>query len=316
MDMSLREWLILVGAIILIGIVLDGYRRMARARRESLEMSRTMGGLSDDVDPDFNPELPTGKARVVPRDNTVDKESLTEPGQNERLDAADAASVDMAEHLSALRDEPDLNIRNEAPIPQPAPVKPEARPAAPQRPASTRPVANDISERLARPPKTATPGRKKESAVQQKPAAPDIEEIIVINVLSKDEGFDGHKLRQLVEACGMEFGEMSVFKRHEHGFGEGPVQFSMASAVEPGYFDLDTMDESLIPGVTFFLRLPGPDDNMKAFEYMLETAQCVVRNLNGEMKDERRSVFTQQTIEHCRQRIREFERRQQLAARI
>lgn len=43
---------------------------------------------------------------------------------------------------------------------------------------------------------------------------------------------------------------------------------------------------------------------------MLETAQCVVRNLGGELKDERRSVMTPQTIEHCRQRIREFERKQ------
>ena len=49
---------------------------------------------------------------------------------------------------------------------------------------------------------------------------------------------------------------------------------------------------------------------LQAFEFMLETAQCVVRNLGGELKDERRSVMTPQTIEHCRQRIREFERKQ------
>jgi cell division protein ZipA len=49
---------------------------------------------------------------------------------------------------------------------------------------------------------------------------------------------------------------------------------------------------------------------MQAFEFMLETAQCVVRNMGGELKDERRSVMTPQTIEHCRQRIREFERKQ------
>jgi cell division protein ZipA len=49
---------------------------------------------------------------------------------------------------------------------------------------------------------------------------------------------------------------------------------------------------------------------MKAFDYMLETARCVVANLNGELKDERRSDMTKQTIEHCRQRIKDFERRQ------
>src|SRR5690606_41654746 len=68
MDMSLREWLLLLGAVILIGILLDGYRRMQRAKRDNLEMSRRLGGLGEaDGDLDFNPELPGGGARVVRR---------------------------------------------------------------------------------------------------------------------------------------------------------------------------------------------------------------------------------------------------------
>ena len=63
------------------------------------------------------------------------------------------------------------------------------------------------------------------------------------------------------------------------------------------------------PGISFFMSLPGPSNAMQAFDFMLETAQCVVKNLGGELKDERRSVMTAQTIEHCRQRIREYERK-------
>jgi cell division protein ZipA len=48
---------------------------------------------------------------------------------------------------------------------------------------------------------------------------------------------------------------------------------------------------------------------MQAFDYMLETAQCLASNLGGEVLDEQRSVMRPQTIEHCRQQIREFERR-------
>jgi len=40
-----------------------------------------------------------------------------------------------------------------------------------------------------------------------------------------------------------------------------------------------------------------------------------VRNLGGELRDEHRSVMTSQTIEHCRQRIREFERKRRSPAR-
>jgi cell division protein ZipA len=56
------------------------------------------------------------------------------------------------------------------------------------------------------------------------------------------------------------------------------------------------------------MTLPGPKDYSKAFEYMLETAQCFARNLKGELKDENLSVMTAQTIEHSRQRIKEFKR--------
>ena len=61
--------------------------------------------------------------------------------------------------------------------------------------------------------------------------------------------------------------------------------------------------------VVFFLTLPGPEDMMQAFDYMLETAQAVSRNLGGDVLDESRSVMTRQTLEHCRQQIRDLERR-------
>ena len=46
---------------------------------------------------------------------------------------------------------------------------------------------------------------------------------------------------------------------------------------------------------------------MKAFEQMLATANTIRQALEGDLKDEQRSVFTRQTMEHCRQRIRDFE---------
>ncbi|WBA80376.1 cell division protein ZipA C-terminal FtsZ-binding domain-containing protein [Endozoicomonas sp. GU-1] len=43
---------------------------------------------------------------------------------------------------------------------------------------------------------------------------------------------------------------------------------------------------------------------------MEETARRLALDLGGELKDEQFSVMTQQTLEHCRQRIREYERKQ------
>ena len=69
------------------------------------------------------------------------------------------------------------------------------------------------------------------------------------------------------------------------------------------------MSDFNTPGLVFFVTLPGPDDMMKAFDYMLETAQAVARNLGGDVLDETRSVITKQTLEHNRQQIRDLERR-------
>ena len=44
-------------------------------------------------------------------------------------------------------------------------------------------------------------------------------------------------------------------------------------------------------------------------------ARKLAHELNGELKDDQRSVMTAQTIEHYRQRIVEFERKKQLAGK-
>ena len=138
----------------------------------------------------------------------------------------------------------------------------------------------------------------------------DVEQVISILVTANDsQGFYGPQLFQLVKACGMVFGEMDIFHRFEDGLRLGKTQFSMANMMEPGTFELDDIDHLHTPGVVFFLGLPMAQDSMQAFDYMLETAQCLANNLGGGVLDEQRSVMRPQTIAHCRQQIRDFERR-------
>ena len=128
--------------------------------------------------------------------------------------------------------------------------------------------------------------------------------------MAKNDAFKGPDLLHILLACDLRFGDMNIFHRHEQSGGTGAVQFSMANSVEPGIFDLDAIDDFTTTGVCFFMSVPGPKEPIKAFEFMVETAQCLVSNLDGEMRDESRSVMTNQTLEHCRQRLQEFERRQ------
>ena len=141
--------------------------------------------------------------------------------------------------------------------------------------------------------------------------AQPVEEVLVINVISRDEGgFNGPALLQNILESGLRFGEMDIFHRHESMAGNGEVLFSMANGVKPGTFDLDDFELFYTPAVSFFLGLPGPRHPKQAFDVMVAAARKLAHELGGELKDDQRSVLTAQTIEHYRQRIVEFERRQ------
>ncbi|MBN4059804.1 MAG: cell division protein ZipA [SAR86 cluster bacterium] len=134
------------------------------------------------------------------------------------------------------------------------------------------------------------------------------EEVIVINVMAKQgELFAGSDLLPILLQQGMQLGRMSIFHKHADSSGNGPTMFSMANMVKPGTFDVTQMEEFSTPGVSFFLQLPNALGNMKSFEKMLNAANLIKEKLNGDLKDEQRSVITRQTIEHCRQRIQDFE---------
>lgn len=134
------------------------------------------------------------------------------------------------------------------------------------------------------------------------------EEVIVINVMAKQgELFAGSDLLPILLQQNMRLGKMSIFHKHADSNGNGPAIFSMANMVKPGTFDVTQMEEFTTPGVSFFLQLPNAFGNMKSFEQMLKAADAIKDKLNGDLKDEHRSVITRQTIEHCRQRIQDFE---------
>ncbi|TBW59015.1 cell division protein ZipA [Marinobacter halodurans] len=347
--MSLREWLIAIGALIILGIVIDGLRRMRRARQEAAAISSGMGAddiESSPIDEEFNPELPNGGSRPITRKTleergyvrrsgksrfapppqkptrpvVADQPSHTagdeeapagQPWQPSEMDSQRAEELEEpVEHMSAFDESPDgveepwegVSRQEAAYDVEPEPEPPVARDIEVEE-------APDPEEEVAVEP-APRPIKRDDGAPLAGANRPDAQEVIVINVLARQQkAFDGTALRKLFEGCGLEFGDMDIYHRHEESDTRSPVQFSVANAVEPGTFRDEDLDGMETPGISFFMSMPGPSDSLKAFEFMVETAQCVVHNLGGELKDERRSVMTPQTIEHCRQRIREFERK-------
>ena len=292
--MNFRDWLIVVGIVIILGILADGYRRMRQAKMDSLKMSRNMGaGIENTpIDDDYNPELPSGGARIVAPGVDTDDSAVA---------GADESRSDPS--ITATDEEPLDDVTNsDAPLTADRSDKHDAG------------LDESISVsagKIAEESQTEVPSKQSGNSDTVSDADQNDREVIIINVDAKqNQIFQGTDIKKLLEACGMQHGDMSIFHRHEEDDLLSPIQFSVANAVEPGYFDPDQMEQLSTPGVSFFLSLPGPKDYMKAFDYMLETAQCFASNLGGELSDERRSVLTKQTIEHFRHRVREFERKQ------
>jgi cell division protein ZipA len=153
-----------------------------------------------------------------------------------------------------------------------------------------------------------TPKAEEPRNTQNNNIDPEYNEVLIINVMSRsDREFAGVDVLQALLSCGMRFGDMNIFHRHVDDRGTGPVLFSIANAVNPGTFDLNKINDFSTRGLCFFLTLPNVINNMQAFNKMLDVAQKLRSMLDGEMKDDNRSVMTAQTVEHYRQRIRDFE---------
>ncbi|MFV0277110.1 MAG: cell division protein ZipA [Parahaliea sp.] len=308
-DLTVRDWMIVVGGVLIVGVLLETLWRLFRDRRETVRLklaepaAEEEGRSQRDVDIAWLKELPNGGARVVTR-------KLADASEQ-------AATGDGPTGPSARRERPTqpgrVAVRPETKAePQAAP---EPRPQAPQPPPDEVELLGGISSRDEPENLDWLDALEKSELKRELPPKArlprDVDpEVFMLNVVSRDRsGFRGDDIMQILLACGLRFGDMSFFHRHEHDTGRGPIQFSVANMLQPGVFDIDNMSDFSTQGLVFFVTLPGPDDMMKAFDYMLETAQAVARNLNGDVLDETRSALTRQSLEHSRQKIRDLERR-------
>jgi len=114
--------------------------------------------------------------------------------------------------------------------------------------------------------------------------------ILAIN-LKAQEGrhFPGEQLVIHLNRAGLRFGDFNIF--HFENL------FSLASAFEPGTFDLDKLDNMKTSGLTFFMETGHLNDARDAFETMLDTAQHLAEQLKAELFDEKWQPLTEDVLE-------------------
>ena len=142
----------------------------------------------------------------------------------------------------------------------------------------------------------------------------DAQVIILSVVMPDNHQMSGAALLPSLLTLGMKYGEMNIFHRHQDNAGNGAVTFSLANMINPGSFELDTMETFVTQGVSLFMTLPNAGDSFAAFEQMLLAAKQLATEFNAQLLDDKRNVMTKQTEQHYVSKIREFDRQYRLAS--
>ncbi len=203
-------------------------------------------------------------------------------GQSLRDELDEAKLSEELERMQAV-------LREEGrPVPEAAPAEPVIIPSSRSR----------ARKEPARPATASTPAETPQ------------DKIVTLHVMAPAHSpFRGKDLLRAFELAGLEYGDMNIYHRFLMVDGQPRNACFVANLVNPGTFDPEQMDRFTTPGVSLFLRLPGPVEGVRALDDMVEIARSLAAELNGEMRDETRSALSRQRIEHLRGEVLEFERK-------
>lgn len=240
MELGIRDWLLIIGALLLIILLIDGYRRI---KQEQSYASRA-----------------TNDSSLDPYDDPLISDDSLEQFDDSELDTHIPILMD-----SVVEDEP---------------------------------LSMDISD--------------KENDLEAVDSVDNglTPQVLVIHLNAKvGYVFEGKGLVSALDSCGLKYGSMKIFHRYSQIEGNANyVLFSVANAVEPGYFDLQNLDTLETPGISLFLEINNHLKPEQALNDMIETAYKLSDMLAADLKDEHRNVLTKQTLTHYKERIQNYRR--------
>ncbi len=187
------------------------------------------------------------------------------------------------------------------------PAEPLMRKAGAAAPGAPKPARLERSPQAQRPEPAAQSERMGSRAAAESKAV-SADRIVAVNVIAGEgREFAGRELWDFLHAAGLRHDPMKIFSKTENNREDGRPIFRVANIVNPGTFDADAMDDFSTPGISMFMLLPAPVDNLLAFEQMLAVARRLAETLGGRLLDGDRQEMTAQAIEQARRRIREFD---------
>ena len=140
------------------------------------------------------------------------------------------------------------------------------------------------------------------------------EEIIFLNLKSRDGMIEGADLIRAMQKYNLVHGDMNIFHRLTEG-SQQPL-FSVANMVEPGSFDLDKLATMTTPGITLFLRLPRTFDALHALDEMWSATRGLASELNADILDRNHKPFSSQKQQRMRDEVLDYMRQIALQQKV
>ena len=165
--------------------------------------------------------------------------------------------------------------------------------------------SSDIDAELGESPASDDP----DGAAYLEPEPDRIDRVVTVRFVPNDGPLPADKTVLALRAAGFRHGQYGIF----HYFTDETArvsQFSVANLTEPGSFDLSNLTTSTIPGMNFFLILPGVGDPVARFDLMVDKARELARELDADLRDEHGSSWSIQRERYVREEVIEYRHQQ------
>lgn len=124
--------------------------------------------------------------------------------------------------------------------------------------------------------------------------------VITVRFIPKDGELSCERAVLALRQAGLQHGKFGIFHSRDD---RQESLFCVANLTEPGSFDLTKIGDRTIPGMSFFMVLPGVGDPVARFDLMVQTARSLAHDLDAELHDEKGSSWSIQRERYVREEI-------------